>query len=319
MKAIRMHEQGGPGVLRYEEVPRPVPGPGDVLIRVHAAGVNPPDWYSRSGFTTLPPELRPTIPLPTTPGTDVSGVVEQVTGDGGGWAVGDEVFGLVRFPNMENSGKGYAEHTTSPVGDLARKPANLDHVHAAGVPMAGLTAYQFLYVHLKLARGRRVLINGAAGGVGHFALQLAKARDAHVVAVASGRHEAFLRDLGADEFVDYTTTDVAEAVKDVDHLLDTVGGPHAHRLLPTVRDGGTVSPVFLGEYHPERAAERGITFVGNQVRSSGVDLAELARLIEDGAVRVGIDSVYPLAEAARAHERAERGHIQGKIVLSVRE
>ena len=317
MKAIRVHRQGGPEVLTYEEVPRPVPGPGDVLIRVHAAGVNPPDWYARSGFSTIPAALRPQLALPTTPGTDVSGVVEAI-GDGvTEWRPGDEVFGFIRFPNLNNGGKGYAEYTTSPVGDLARKPAAVDHVRAAAVPMAGLTAYQFLFVHIGLTSGKRVLVNGAAGGVGHFAVQLAKVTGAHVIAVASTRHEEFLRDLGADEFVDYTTTAVEDTVRDVDHVIDTVGGPHAHRLVATVRAGGTVSPVFFGEYHRDRAATRGITFPGGQVRSSGVQLADLARLIDAGSVRVGIDSVYPLADASTAHERAERGHIQGKIVLTV--
>lgn len=316
MKAVRVHRQGGPEILTYEEVPKPVPGPGDVLIRVHAVGVNPADWYARGGFGVIPEALRPTLTFPLTLGSDVSGVVEAV-GDGvTAWQPGDEVFGLVRFPNLANGGKGYAEYTTSPEGDLARKPASIGHVEAAAVPMAGLTAYQNLFVHLGLAPDRRVLVNGAAGGVGHFAVQLARTRDAHVIAVASGRHEKFLRGLGADEFVDYTTTTTVPDVA-ADHVIDMVAGPHAYRLLPAVRDGGTITPVFWGEYHRDEAATRGITFVGSQVRSNGAQVAELARLIDDGAVRVGIDSVYPLADAAKAHERGERGHLQGKIVLTV--
>lgn len=317
MKAVRVHEQGGPEVLRYEEVPAPRAGLGEVLVRVHAACLNPPDWYARSGYPGIPEDVRPKVDLPYIPGSDVSGVVVEVGPAAGGWEVGDEVFGLVRFPWGGDGGRAYAEYTTAPPYHLARKPENLSHVEAAGVPMAGLTAYQFLFDHIGLGEGRTVLVNGAAGGVGHFAVQLAKTKGAHVIAVASGRHEEFLRDLGADEFHDYTRTDVTEKVRDVDHLVDNVGGPHGHRFLPVLKPGGTISPVFLGDYHAERAAELGISFRPGQVHSDGRQMGELAALLEQGALRVGIDGVFPLAEAAKAHERAERGHIQGKIILDV--
>ncbi|WP_432841845.1 NADP-dependent oxidoreductase [Dactylosporangium sp. CA-092794] len=320
MKAVRVHAFGGPQVLTYEEVPVPEPGPGDVLIRVHAAALNPPDWYARIGFANIPEDMRPTgLGLPFTPGSDVSGVVAAVGPEVTRWRVGDEVFGMVRFPELNNGGKGYAEYTTSPASHLARKPASVGHVEAAAVPMAGLTAYQFLFDHIGLGEGpdRTVLVNGAAGGVGHFLVQLAKTRGARVIAVASGRHESFLRGLGVDEFLDYTTQPVPDLVRDVDHVIDTVGGPHGYRFLPTVRPGGTISPVFFGEYHREEAARLGITFVGGQVHSDGGQMAELARLIDDGRLRVSVDSVFALPDAAKAHDRAERGHIQGKIVLRV--
>lgn len=195
----------------------------------------------------------------------------------------------------------------------------MDHVAAAAVPMAGLTAYQFLFDHIRLQRERTVPVNGAAGGVGHFLVQLARTRGARVVAVASGRHEAFLRALGVDAFIDCTTGPVEDRARDIDHLIDTVGGPRGFRLLPTVRRGGTISPVFFGGYHREEAAERSITFPSGQVHSDGAQLGRLARLIDDGRVRVGIDSVFALADAAKAHERAERGHVRGKIVLRVAE
>ncbi|MCF2532042.1 NADP-dependent oxidoreductase [Yinghuangia soli] len=317
MHAIRLHAFGGPEQLAYEEVPVPEPGPGDVLVRVHAACLNPPDWYARTGFTAIPAELRPVLPLPYTPGSDVSGVVVAVGGGVTEWQAGDEVFGLVRFPALGDGGRGYAEYTTSPAGHLARKPAGIDHLQAAAVPMAGLTAYQFLFEHIGLRPGRTVLVNGAAGGVGHFAVQLAKAHGARVVAVASGRHEEFLRSLGADRFIDYTTTEVETAVADVDHVVDTVGGPDGHRFLSVVKRGGTVSPVFLGDYDPDRAAALGITLRGGQVRSDGAGMAALAALIDAGRLRPAIDSVFPLAEAGQAHARAAQGHIQGKIVLKV--
>jgi NADPH:quinone reductase-like Zn-dependent oxidoreductase len=315
MWAARVHAFGDPGQLMYEEVPRPEAGPGEVLVRVHAAGVNPPDWYARGGFAQIPEALRPVWPLPFTPGSDVSGVIAGVGNGVTEWQVGDEVFGLVNFPGRAS---GYAEYTTSPAAHLARKPAALGHVEAAAVPMAALTAYQFLVEHLRLGHGSTVLVNGAGGGVGHFAVQLAKAGGAaHVIGVASGRHEAFIKDLGADRFVDYTRTAVEDVVREVDVLIDTVGGPDGHRFLPVLRRGGQIAPVFFGEYHRERAAELGITVGGWQVRSSGEQLAELACLIDTGRLRVGIDSVFPLSEAAQAHARAEQGHLQGKIALQV--
>ncbi len=212
MRAVRIHEHGGPEVLRYDEVPITGPGPGEVLVRVHAVGINPPDWYLRDGLTNMPPETRPKFDLPVIPGTDVSGVVEAVATDVEGFSVGDEVFGLLRFPGFE--GSAYAEYVAAPASDLAHKPAGIDHVHAAGAPMALLTAWQFLielghdhpspfqaarHRPVALDAGTTVLVNGAAGGVGHFAVQLAKWKGAHVIAVASGAHESFLRELGADE------------------------------------------------------------------------------------------------------------------------
>ncbi|MFH8842041.1 NADP-dependent oxidoreductase [Streptomyces sp. NPDC017868] len=315
MRAVRLHAFGEPEQLVYEEVARPEPGPGEVLVRVCAAGVNPPDWYARRGFRNIPAELRPNWTPPLILGSDISGVVVALGPDVTGWRPGDEVFGLVNFPGR---GSAYAEYVVSPAAHLASRPAALGHVEAAAVPMAGLTAYQYLFTHLRGRVGGTVLVNGAAGGVGHFAVQLARAAGARrVVAVASGRHEEFLRGLGVDRFVDYTRTPAEEAVRDVDLLIDTVGGPHAHRLLPVMRRGGRIAPVFLGDYHRTRAAELGITLTeGWQVRSSGPDLAGLAALVDAGKVRVGIDSVFPLRDAAAAHLRAERGHLQGKIVLS---
>jgi NADPH:quinone reductase-like Zn-dependent oxidoreductase len=330
MKAIRLHEFGGPEVLRYDEVPIPEPKPGEVLVRVHAVGVNPPDWYVREGMPTVPPELRPKMNLPMIPGTDVSGVVEAVAADVHDLSVGDEVFGLLRFPSV--GGSAYAEYVAAPASDLARKPAHVDHVHAAGVPMAGLTAWQFLielghdhpspfqaaqHKPMTLDAGTTVLVNGAAGGVGHFALQLAHWKRAHLIAVASGTHESFLRELGADEFIDYTTSRPEEVAHDVDLVLDTVGGPDSSRFLRTLRRGGALYPVFVADYDPEEIAKLGVTTSATQVRSNGAQLAELGNLLDAGTLRVAIDSTFPLADASKAHERAARGHIQGKIVLTV--
>jgi NADPH:quinone reductase-like Zn-dependent oxidoreductase len=329
MHAVRLHEFGGPEVLRYEAAPVPELKPGEVLIRVHAVGLNPPDWYLRDGYKMLPPEWRPSVTFPLVLGTDVSGVVAAVASDVQGFAVGEEVFGMVCFPSVGES-RAYAEYVAAPASDLARKPASLDHVQAAGAPMAALTAWQYLVelghqapnpfqpgAHRPVPlRGRRVLVNGAAGGVGHLAVQLAKWQGAHVIAVASGAHEAFLRGLGANEFIDYTKTPAEDVVQDVDVVLDTLSGPTTGRFLRTLKRGGALFPVFLGFADAEEAVRLGITVSMTQVRSNGAQLVELGRLLESGTVRVAIDSTFPLAEARQAHERAARGHIQGKIVLT---
>ncbi|WP_208609663.1 NADP-dependent oxidoreductase [Streptomyces atriruber] len=333
MKAVRLHAFGAPEVLRYEDVPVPEPGPGEALVRVHAVGLNPPDWYVREGLRNMPPELKPPLPLPLIPGTDVSGVVAALGpgADAPRFSVGDEVIGLLRFPTALQGGA-YAEYVTAPAADFARKPTSVDHAHAAGLPMSGLTAWQFLielghdhpspfqeaqHRPAALDAGTTVLINGAAGGVGHLALQLAKWKGARVIAVASGAHEAFLRGLGADEFIDYTKERPEDVVRDVDLVLDVVGGPDSRRFLRTLKRGGSLYPVYFGEFDEEENAELGITVSLTQVRSSGAQLAELGRLVEEGTVRVALDGTFPLAEAGAAHERAARGHIQGKIVLMV--
>lgn len=331
MKAIRLHEFGGPEVLRYDDVPVPGPGPGEVLVRVHAAGVNPPDWYAREGMPDVPPELKPPFSLPLIPGTDVSGVVEAVADDVEVFAAGDEVLGLLRFP-ASLQGAAYAEYVTAPATDLARKPAGVDHAAAAGLAMAGLTAWQFLielghdhpspfqaarHRPMPLGADTTVLVNGAAGGVGHLALQLAKWRGAHVVAVASGAHEAFLRELGADEFLDYQKVRPEEVARDLDLVLDTVGGPDSRRFLRTLKRGGALYPVYFGEFDDEENEKLGVTVTATQVRSNGAQLAELAHLLDTGTIRVAIDSTFPLEKAAAAHERAARGHLRGKIVLTV--
>jgi NADPH:quinone reductase-like Zn-dependent oxidoreductase len=331
MKAIRLHAFGGPEVLRYEDAPKPQLNAGEVLVRVHAAGINPPDWYLRDGYRTLPPEWQPPVALPAIPGSDISGVVEAVAADVANFAVGDEVFGMVRFPSFGDSAA-YAQYVAAPASDLARKPAGIDHVDAAAAPMALLTAWQFLIAlghdhpnplqpqrHVPVTLdGKTVLVNGAAGGVGHFAVQLAKWRGARVIAVASGGHEAFLRDLGADEFIDYTKVKPEDAAQDVDLVLDTVGGPATGRFLRTLKRGGALYPVYpLGYIGADEAAKAGFTVSTTQVRSNGAQLAELAALLAAKTIRVGIDSTFPLAEARAAHERAASGHHRGKIVLTV--
>jgi NADPH:quinone reductase-like Zn-dependent oxidoreductase len=316
MKAIQIHSFGGPEVLMYQDVPRPTAGTGEVLIRVQAAGVNPAEWKAASGKAKLIREM----PLPLTLGWDVSGIVEEVGPDVTAFQQGDAVYGLLRFPSP--SAGTYAEYVTAPVADLALKPTSIDHIHAAAVPMAALTAWQGLFEHGKLEAGQTALITGAAGGVGHFAVQLAKSKGAQVIGVASGRHAAFLREMGVDQFIDYTSTSIEDVAHDVDLLLDTVGGRDGDHLLSVLKRGGTLIPVLSRSYSAGRVEEAGITIrttLANimQLRSNGAQLVEIGELIDAGQVRVAIDAVVPLAEAARAHERSAAGHVQGKIVLAV--
>jgi NADPH:quinone reductase-like Zn-dependent oxidoreductase len=333
MKAIRFHAFGGPEVLVYEDAPKPALKPGEVLVRVHAVGINPPDWYLRDGYKMLPPAWQPQVSFPAIPGTDISGVVAAIAEDVETFAVGDEVYAMVRFPGgLAGGSKAYADYVSVPVSDLARKPTGIDHRHAAAAPMSLLTAWQFMIAlghdepnplqpnaHEPVPlEGKTVLVNGAAGGVGHFAVQIAKLKGAHVIAVASGKNEQLLRELGADAFIDYTTTAPEDVAHDVDLVIDAVGGPTTDRFLRTLKRGGALFPIFpLGFSAAEDAEKRGIIVSATQVRSNGAQLADLGRLLDDGTIRVVVDSTYPLADARKAHERAAQGHIQGKIVLDV--
>lgn len=333
MKAVRLHEFGGPEVLVYEDAPKPRAKAGEVLVRTHAIGVNPPDWYLREGYRMLPPAWQPAMTLPIIPGTDIAGVVETVGHGVTSFSAGDEVYAMVRFPSgLAGGSQAYAEYVTVPVAELALKPAGIDHVQAAAAPMSLLTAWQFLiaqghdvpnplqarqHVPVPLT-GKRVLVNGAGGGVGHLLVQLAKWQGAHVTAVSSGKHETMLRDFGVDRFLDYNAVDVETAVTGLDLVVDAVGGAKSARFLKTLKRGGALLPIFgLGFDGHDEAARLGVTVSTTQVNSHGGQLAEIAPLLSDGTIRVAIDSIFPLAEARKAHERAAAGHLQGKIVLTV--
>jgi NADPH:quinone reductase-like Zn-dependent oxidoreductase len=299
MHAVAIHETGGPDVLCYEEIERPEPGEGEVLIRVRAASVNPLDWKIRQG-------QRPK-PLPAVLGNDVSGTVELSHAEN--YAAGDEVFGFAP------SG-GYAQYATAPAGVIAPKPAGITHEQAAALPVAGLTAWQSLFDRGGLQPGQTALIAGAAGGVGHFAVQFAKHAGAQAVGTGSARNREFVLGLGAYEYVDYTTQDVAEVVRDVDVAFDTVGGETTQRLVSTLREGGVV--VTIANAPPEQAAaERGARAEQLMMSPNPDQLSRIAELVAAGDVRVEIAETFPLSEAQRAHTLSESGHTRGKIILTV--
>jgi NADPH:quinone reductase-like Zn-dependent oxidoreductase len=305
MKAVRIHQFGGPEVLTYEDAPRPEPGEGEVLIRVHAAGVNPVDWKTRQhGFRRKE--------LPAILGWDASGVIEAVGPGASKFKPGDEVYAMT---DLARDGT-YAEFVVTREDAVALKPRTLDHVQAAAVPLAALTAWQAMFDTAGLKEGQTVLIHGAAGGVGHLAVQLAKARGARVIGTASAGNHEFLKRLGCDEVIDYRTTRFEDAVKDADVVLDTVGGETLERSYDAVKPGGFVVSI-IGQPSEEKARERGVGTARILVRPNGEQLAEIGALIDAGKVKPEVGHVFPLAEAAKAHEQSQSGHTRGKIVLKV--
>ncbi|MEU6661852.1 NADP-dependent oxidoreductase [Streptomyces sp. NPDC046821] len=310
MRAVSQDVLGGPGVLKVVERERPVPGVSQLLVRVHAAGVNPTDWKHREQgvFLGEPPFVL---------GWDVSGVVEA-TGVGVTlFKPGDEVFGMLPYPHGAGS---HAEYVTAPARAFAHKPSQVDHVQAGAVPLAGLTAWQALVDTAQVQPGQRVLIHAAAGGVGHLAVQIAKARGAYVIGTASAAKHDFLRGLGADELIDYRETDFAEAVSDVDVVFDTIGGDSRSLSLRTLRPGGvlvSILPTGTTELADE-AEQLGVRGVEMAVESDHASMNALADLIATGALRATIAGTFPLAEAAKAHELGETGRTTGKLVLVVR-
>jgi NADPH:quinone reductase-like Zn-dependent oxidoreductase len=309
MRKITQRTVGGPEVLELVEAPRPAPTPTEVLVRVTAAGVNPVDWKvrTRGGFLGDPP---------FTVGWDVAGVVEELGYGVTRFQPGDRVFGMPRFPREAAA---YAEYVTSPSRQLARIPDGLSDVEAGALPLAGLTAWQALVETAGVERGQRVLILGAAGGVGHLAVQIAKSRGAHVIGTARAAKHDFLAEIGVDEAVDYTTEAVEDSVGDVDFVLDLVGDESTRGAIATLRDGGLFivvpSAAGLGDL---------LELAGGRVRVTGIlvepdrsGMESLAQLAATGALRPTIAETFPLEQAARAHEVGETGRTAGKLVLTV--
>jgi NADPH:quinone reductase-like Zn-dependent oxidoreductase len=304
MKAVRIHQYGGPEQLRLEDVPRPRPNAGEVLIRVIAAGVNPIDWKIRAGY--MKDVMAVTMPL--IPGTDVSGVVEAVGPGVTGFKKGNEAFGVGNF--------GYAEFVVAKESELALKPSSIDHAHAAAIPVAASTAWQALFNGAGLASGQKVLVHGAAGGVGGFAVQFAKTKGAHVVATASGRNQSLLRELGVDEAIDYEKNKFDDLVRDVDVVLDTQGGDTQQRSWKVLKKGGILVSIVQPPA-AEEAARYGVRSTMFVRQPNAGELSEIAKLIDSGKVKVVVETVLPLSQARRAQELSQAGHARGKTVLKV--
>ncbi|GHJ24074.1 NADP-dependent oxidoreductase [Streptomyces albus] len=309
MRVITQETFGGPEVLTIVEAPEPQPLPTEVLVRVRAIGLNPLEARLRAG--EFPLIGRPPFVL----GWDISGVVADAPKT---WRFrpGDEVFGMPLFPRAASA---YAEAVAAPALHLARKPASLSHVEAAALPVVGLTAWQGLVDLGGVTEGDRVLVHGGGGGVGHVAIQIAKARGAHVITTAGRSKREFVEGLGADEVIDYTAADFAEAVGDVDLVLDTIGGETAARSLGVLRPGGHLVTA-TAEDDPELIAAyeaAGMRFSGIAVDPDPVALRGLVELVEEGRLRVHVQETFPLERVADAHRLLDGGHLQGKLVLTV--
>jgi NADPH:quinone reductase-like Zn-dependent oxidoreductase len=308
MKAVRIHAYGGPEVLTYEDVSVPAIAEDDVLIRVHAAAINPVDWKVREGY------LQGFIDydLPLTLGWDVSGVVEAVGKNVTTFKPGDEVYSR---PDIKRDGA-YAEYIAVKASEVAFKPKSVDHIHAAAVPLAGITAWHCLFEAAGLTAGQRVLIHAAAGGVGSYAVQLARWKGAHVIGTASARNQDFVFQLGADEIIDYQTTQFEDVVQPVDVVFDTVGGEVQERSWQVVKPGGILVSVVSPPPEEKAAAHQcRSAYVFIQPRADW--LTEMAQLIDSGQVKPIVETVLPLSQAAEAHKLSEGGHTRGKIVLQV--
>lgn len=308
MRAVTQNSVGEPDVLFVAEQPAPSPKASEVLVRVKAAGINPVDGAVRAGYFPLigePPFIL---------GWDISGTVEALGTGVTAFKVGDAVFGMPRFPKQAAA---YAEFVATPVDEIAAKPAAIDHAQAAALPLAGLTAWQGLVRHGGLQSGQRVLIHAGAGGVGHLAVQIAKARGAWVIATASPDKLDYVRSIGADEVVDYTKGDFTEQVRDIDLVLDAMGGDHADRSLKVLREGGVlVSLLNVHDATRAKAGERNIRVERMSVVPDREGLVELARLVDARKLAVHVAKAFPLNQAGAAHAFLATRPI-GKVVLTV--
>lgn len=309
MRVITQQTLGGPEVLTLVDAPEPRPLPTEVLVRVKAIGLNPLEALLRAG------EFRLIGRPPFVLGWDISGVVDHAPQT---WRFrpGDDVFGMPLFPRAANA---YAEVVSAPALHLVRKPASLSHVEASALPVVGLTAWQGLVDLAGVSEGDRVLVHGGGGGVGHVAIQIAKALGAHVIATASGSKRKFVEGFGADEVIDYTTVDFTEAVRDIDVVLDTIGGDTAKRSLHVLRPGGHLVTAVV-EDDAELAATyeaAGMRFSGIAVDPDPVALRGLVELVEQGRLRVHVQETFPFERVADAHRLLDAGHLQGKLVLTL--
>jgi NADPH:quinone reductase-like Zn-dependent oxidoreductase len=310
MKAIVVHEFGGPEVLKYEDAPRPEPKEDEMLIKVFAAGVNSFDGVLRSGKFVKIFKMQ----LPWIPGYDIAGTVEKVGGKVSKFKVGDPVYAFISIP----TGGGYAEYALAKQNQVALKPATISFVEAAGVPSVALTAWQALVDKGNLQSGQTVLIHGASGGVGMFAIPIAKIRGAKVFATASTANQDFLKQLGADVAIDYKTQKFEDIAKEVDVVVDGVGGETLARSYSIVKRGGILVNL-VGRVDQAQLAKHGIRGVSLEAEYNGDQLAQIGKLIDEKKVKVVVSQTFPLAEATEAQEKADMGHARGKIVLKVRD
>ncbi len=308
MKAIVFYEYGGPEVLKYEDVPRPKPKEDQILARVIAAGVNPVDGMIRSGMFAKDEKTA----FPRILGADIAGVVEKTGSKITKFKAGDAVYAYI---SLDNEG-GYAEYALATENEASPKPKSLDYVEAAAVPVVALTAWQALIDTAKLSAGETVLIHGGSGGVGTFAIQIAKGRGAKVIATASTANQDLLKQLGADVAIDYTKTKFEDIAKDVDGVLDSVGKDTLARSYGVMKKGGFIVSL-VARLDQAELAKRGLRGASLSAEPNSNELAEIGNLIDEKKIRVIVSQTFPLSEARKAHEQVATGHTRGKIVLKV--
>ncbi len=308
MKAVVIHEYGGPEVLKYEDVPRPEPKEDQILVRVIAAGVNPVDEAGRSEKSAK----FFGITLPFTPGYDIAGIVEKTGGKITKFKTGDSVYAYLSL----TKGGGYAEYAAASEAEAAAKPKSISFVEAAGVPVVALTAWQALIDTAKLSAGQTVLIHGGSGGVGTFAIQIAKARGAKVIATASTANQDFLKQLGADLAIDYTKTKFEDVAKNVDVVLDSVGKDTLARSYGVVKKGGFIV-TLVARIDQAELDKHGIRGASLGVEPDSNELTEIGKLIDEKKIKMIVSQAFPLSEAIKAQEQIATGHTRGKIVLKV--
>ncbi|HEY9768499.1 MAG TPA: NADP-dependent oxidoreductase [Coleofasciculaceae cyanobacterium] len=308
MKAIVINAYGNKDVLNYVDVERPEPKAGEVLVKVHVAAVNPADWKIRDGMGE-----SFGFKLPLILGGDIAGTIEAV-GDGVEiFKQGDTVYGMT----LSSLSGGYAEYAVAKADAIVLKPERITFEEAAAIPIAALTAWQAMFDLANLSSGQRILITGASGGVGSMAVQLAKAKGAFVIGTASGKNEQFVRDLGADEFVDYTRQPFEEVIKDMDVVFDTVGGDTLERAFQTLKKGGFLVRSVQTPSEEEKARELGVEAAWVFCKPSAQQLVEISRLIDEGKLKIHIETVLPLPEVKKAHQLSQSGRTRGKIVLQI--
>ncbi len=306
MKAVKINNYGDESVLNYTETERPKPTADEILVKVHAAGVNPVDWKIRNGLGEMFG-----LTLPIILGNELAGEVEEIGANVKKFKLGDKVFG-----NLGRYGGAYAEYVVVKESEIIHKPESLDFENAAAIPIGALTAWQSMFDTANLQSGQKILIHAAAGGVGSMAVQLAKAKGAYVIGTASDKNAEFVKNLGVDQFVDYTKQKFEEIVKDVDVVFDTVGGDTQQRSFQVLQKGGFLVSI-VSPPSEELAAKYAVKVQIISTQPNAEQLAEITKLLEQGKLKTHIEAVLPLSEVKKAHALSESGHVRGKIVLQV--
>lgn len=313
MKAIILEQPGGTENLKLAKLPKPVIKSDEVLVQVKAISINPVDAKTRAG-KGMYGKIKEENPVII--GWDISGIAVEKGNEVKAFDIHDEVFGMVNFPGH---GKAYAEYVVAPASHIAKKPANISHDEAAAATLAALTAWQALAVHAELQKGQKILIHAASGGVGHFAVQIAKHIGAYVIGTSSAANKDLVLSLGADEHIDYKAVRFEEVVKEVDFILETIGGENIDRSLDVLKKGGAVISILgMGSEATAQKAERlGVQIRAFLVKSDGTDMDIIAGLMEKGELRSHVDAVFPFEKMGDAHLYVESGRTRGKVVVEV--